>query len=349
MKKRGHPLGLHRVLEPKGSLPQAARRLDSTPECYDNEILLDVEVLNITSASFSRLKKEVGTGHDALARAVMAIVGERGKYQDPVLGSGGMLVGRVAEIGERLKERIDLSAGDRVATLVSLTATPLRVEEVLHINAPVDQVWVRGQAVLFERGLYARIPGDLPPEVSLAVMDVAGAPAMVARKVTAGDIVVVLGGGKAGLLCLHEARKRVGITGKTIVVEYSEERCGEILSLGLADAALPLDVTKPVEVMEKIEEATRGAMSDFTVNVVNVENSEMAAILATKPQGTVFFYNTATSFTKAALGAESAGTPVGMLIGNGYVPGHAELTFQILRENGELRRFFERIYTDRKR
>ena len=347
MMKSGHPLGLHRVLEPKGSLPQAAFRLDNTSACYDNEIRLDVEALNITSASFARLKNEVGAEQDALGRAVMKIVGERGKYQDPVLGSGGMLVGVVAEIGDRLRGRIPLSAGDRVATLVSLTATPLRVEEILHINPPVDQVWIRGTAFLFERSLYARIPGDLLPELSLAVMDVAGAPAMVARCVTAGNVVVILGGGKAGLLCLHEARKRVGITGKTIAVEFSEDRCREILSLGLADMAMPLDVTKPAEVMKKIEEATGGGMADFTVNVVNVENSEMAAILATKPEGTVFFYNTATSFTKAALGAESIGTPVRMLIGNGYVPGHAELTFQILRENGRLRRFLERLYRKR--
>jgi len=347
MKKKGHPLGLHRVLEPAGALPQAAFRLDSTPECYDNEILLDVEVLNITSASFSRIKREVGTGEEALARAVLEIVRERGKYQDPVLGSGGMLIGTVLEIGDRLAGRIDLAPGDRVATLISLTATPLSLEEVLHINPATDQVRVRGKAVLFERSLFARIPGDLPAEVSLAVMDVAGAPAMVARSVAAGDTVVILGGGKAGLLCLHEARKRVAPTGKTIAVEYSAKRCGEILSLGLADIALPLDVTKPVNVMEKIEEATGGAMADFTVNVVNVEHSEMAAILSTKPAGTVFFYNTATSFTRAALGAESAATPVRMLIGNGYVPGHAELAFQILRENENLRKFFEVLYGKR--
>ncbi|MBN1829506.1 MAG: L-erythro-3,5-diaminohexanoate dehydrogenase [Deltaproteobacteria bacterium] len=344
MKKTGHPLGLHRVIEPKGSLPQAAFKVDNTPEIYDNEILLDVEVLNITSASFLRLKKEAGASEESLARAVSCIIAERGKYQDPVLGSGGMLVGTVAEIGEKLTGRNDLAIGDRVATLVSLTATPLRVEKILRINRATDQVWVKGQAVIFERGLYARIPDDLPLEVSLAVMDVAGAPAMVAQSVKPGNTALVIGGGKAGLLCLHEARKRAGSDGKTIAAEFSEKRCREIQALDLADVVLNLDVTKPVDVMEAISEATSGTMADFTINVVNVENSEMASILATKTSGTVFFYNTATSFTKAALGAESVGAPVKMLIGNGYVPGHAELTFRILRENRALRRFFESIY-----
>ena len=344
MEKTGHPLGLHRVIEPEGSLPQAAFKLNNEPSVFDNEILLAVDVLNITSASFSRIKKEVGIEQEVLGAAVMEIVGERGKYQGPVLGSGGMLVGTVAEIGEKLTGKTDLRIGDKVATLVSLTATPLKIDQILDVDSETGQVWVEGQAIIFERSLYARIPDDIPREVSLAIMDVAGAPAMVAKQVTAGKTVLIMGGGKAGLLCLHEARKRVGVTGKTILVEYSKKRCDEVLSLNLADIVISADVTRPVEVMEKIEKFTNGNLVDFTVNVVNVENSEMAAILSTKDSGTIFFYNMATSFSKAALGAESAGKPVKMLIGNGYTPGHAELTFQILRENEPLKKFFEKLY-----
>ena len=51
---------------------------------------------------------------------------ERGKQHNPVTGSGGMFIGYVREIGERLRDRIDLKAGDRIASLVSLTLTPLR-------------------------------------------------------------------------------------------------------------------------------------------------------------------------------------------------------------------------------
>jgi len=340
----GHPLGLHRVLEPAGALPQAASRLDNTSELYHNEILVDVELINITSASFSRLKKEVGGDENALAEAIVQIVARQGKYQDPVLGSGGVLIGRVAELGSKIAAERPLVVGDLIATLVSLTGTPLLIERVLRINMATDQVWVQGRAIIFEKGLYARLPDDLPREVSVAVMDVAGAPAMVAKKVFAGQNVLVLGGGKAGLLCLHEAKKRAGVTGRVVAVRYSPQRCREIMDLGLADQVLAVDVTRPVEVMAAVEKATDGRMADFTVDVVNVENSEMAAVLSTRDEGQIFFYNTATSFTKAALGAESVGKPVEMLIGNGYVPGHAELAFQIMRENEALRKYFQRTY-----
>ncbi len=52
----------------------------------------------------------------------------------------------------------------------------------------------------------------------------------------------------------------------------------------------------------------------------------------------------ATSFTKAALGAEGVGSDVTMLVGNGYTKGHAEITLELLRECKELRDIFTELY-----
>jgi L-erythro-3,5-diaminohexanoate dehydrogenase len=49
--------------------------------------------------------------------------------QNPETGSGGMLVGTVEEVGP--ESPLGLQAGDRVATLVSLTLTPLVIEDGL--------------------------------------------------------------------------------------------------------------------------------------------------------------------------------------------------------------------------
>ena len=340
-----HPLGLHRVVSPVGALPQSALRLDNTPRIGATEILVDVETLNITSGSFIRMRKAHKDNAAAIAQEIMDVVQERGKYQDKLLGSGGMLIGTVAEVGAQLVNKADVRPGDRIATLLSLSATPLHLEEVIKVDLYLDQVHVRGQAMLFEDALYCRIPDDLPPALSLAVMDVAGAPAKVARTVTAGQTVFIMGGGKAGLLCMHEAMKRVGATGRVIALEFSPSRCEEIQALGLAHHVLNMDATHPVEVMQAVENITQGHMADFTVNVLNSEMTEMTAILSTNDAGQVFFYNTSTSFSRAALGAESAKKTVELVMGNGYIPGHAELTFQILRESHMLQHFFTRIYT----
>ena len=55
------------------------------------------------------------------------------------------------------------------------------------------------------------------------------------------------------------------------------------------------------------------------------------AVLSTAPGGTVVFFSMATSFAAAALGAEGLAADVTMLIGNGYVPGHAELALDLVR------------------
>jgi L-erythro-3,5-diaminohexanoate dehydrogenase len=70
----------------------------------------------------------------------------------------------------------------------------------------------------------------------------------------------------------------------------------------------------------------------------------MASVLSAKDGGTVIFFSMATSFTGAALGAEGVGKDVTMLIGNGYVPGHAETTLNLLRTNAPLRQLFEKRY-----
>ena len=96
--------------------------------------------------------------------------------------------------------------------------------------------------------------------------------------------------------------------------------------------------------MEKIEELTDGKMCDLTINNVNIPDTEMTSILCTKNDGLVYFFSMATSFTKAALGAEGVGSDVTMIIGNGYTKGHAEITLQILRESEKLRKIFTELY-----
>src|SRR5947208_5981341 len=82
-------VGLHRVLEPVGVLPQAARRLDAGPALWPDEVRVAVEQLNLDAASYRQLAgthtRRDGTVDGAAVRAqVLAIVAERGKMQNPV-------------------------------------------------------------------------------------------------------------------------------------------------------------------------------------------------------------------------------------------------------------------------
>lgn len=336
--------GLPRVVGEPGVLPQRARRLDPSLPLRDSELLIEVDSLNIDAASFRQLKEAASGDALRLVESIRTIVRERGKMQNPVTGSGGMLIGRVKEIGPRHPARGSLLVGDRIATLVSLTLTPLVIDEVKAVHPEIDRVDVRGHAILFASGIYARLPGDMPETLALAALDVCGAPALVARHVRPGMTVAVLGAGKSGALCLAQARRHLGGRGKLLALDISEKALAALQGMGLCDEALAVDATRAVEVMERVHAATRGALCDLVVSCASVPNTEMATILAAKPGGTAIFFSMATSFSAAALGAEGVGKDVTMLIGNGYAPGHADLTLDLLRSNPELRKLFEERY-----
>ncbi|WP_126426921.1 saccharopine dehydrogenase NADP-binding domain-containing protein [Brevibacillus marinus] len=342
--KRGCAYGTHRVLEPLGVLPQAAYKLDNQPAIFSNEICIDVNLLTISATAFAQLKKRTHGEPTRIAEEIMHITRERGKFQCPQTGAGGMLTGVVEKIGPDLAGKVELKEGDPVATLVSLSLTPLYLEEVREIFRETDQVRVKGKAILFASGIYTRLPADIPERVSVAVMDVAGAPAWTAKYVKAGDYVVVIGAGKAGLLCLHEAKKRAGVTGKVIAIDPSARQCERITAMELADIVIQADATQPVAVLEQLRAATGGRLADFVVNTVNVAGTEMASILVCRDHGCVLFFSMSTDFAKAALGCEGVGKVVTMLIGSGYTEGHAEITYQILQENPKLKEYFLEVY-----
>lgn len=337
------PYGTHRVISPSGSLPQAALKLDNDMKCLDNEILISVETLNIDSASFAQIKTATNSNLKLMEEMILDIVSTRGKMQNPVTGSGGMLLGRVKEVGKDLK--LDLDIGTKIATLVSLSLTPLKINKIKKIHLDKDQVDIEGEAILFATGIYAKIPSDLDEHLVLSALDVAGAPAQVEKLVKPSDTVLILGAaGKSGVLCSYQAKKNAGPKGKVIGLVNEQKLYDELKELNICDEIIIEDAKNPVAVYNQVLKHTNNQLADVVINCVNVTDTEMAAILSTKPKGIVYFFSMATSFTKAALGAEGVASEATMIIGNGYTAGHAQLTLDLLRESEVLYDLFMKRY-----
>jgi L-erythro-3,5-diaminohexanoate dehydrogenase len=333
------------VLEPAGALPQAAQRLDDSPQIAPDEVRVAVQRLNLDAASFRQLATKHGGDGEAVRREVLEIVAARGKMQNPVTGSGGMLVGVVDEVGP--DSPLGLAVGDRVATLVSLSLTPLRITDGLASwDGRSEQVPAEGHAILFGRSIAAVLPDDLPGELAMAVLDVCGAPALTDRVVRGYDaptVAVVGGAGKSGSLSLAAAR-RAGAS-RTVGVVPFEEEADLLREAGLSVAVAVADARDPVALAAAVEGAL-GRAADVTVVCVDVPGCEHGAVLSTADRGTVIFFSMATSFSAAALGAEGLAADVTMLIGNGYVPGHAATALDLLRAEPGARQLFERRLAD---
>ena len=375
------PLGLHRVIEPPGVLPQAAWRLDASPVIAPDEVRIRVDRLNLDAASYRQIRETYSGDPDKIRTAVLDIITTRGKMQNPVTGSGGMLTGHVEEAGP--DSPLGLVPGQRIATLVSLTLTPLMITDGLsRWDGQSEQVPCEGHAILFARSIAAVLPDDLPATLSLAVLDVCGAPALTRRVVmeravvtegTEEAVVLVVGAaGKSGSLSAAAARqagaaKIIGVVpseeeaallhdtpatakdggagGLPTASENRQSRPRPAADLRapqspLADVIVVADARDPVGLAEKVKAA--GGPADVTVVCVDVAGCEGGAILATKQGGTVIFFSMATSFSAAALGAEGLAADVTMLVGNGYVPGHADLALDLIRSTPAVRKLFER-------
>jgi L-erythro-3,5-diaminohexanoate dehydrogenase len=330
--------GTYRSLDPKGVLPQNARRLDTSPVLGPDELAIDVEWLNVDSASWRQMREQCGDDAGAMKDLITEIVAAHGKLHNPETGSGGMLIGTVAELGPH---RVEPVVGTRIATLVSLTLTPLVLDRIEELHPTSEKVRVTARAILFGSGIYAAVPDDLPLEVVLGVLDVCGAPAWAARLAEPGMKVVIVGaGGKSGMLAGAQAVRSVGSGGRVLGLCWPEETMDAAKDAGAEARAV--DCTDTIAVANEVAEAFEGELADLVFVCANVPGCEGGAIAACADGGEVVFFSMATSFTTAALTAEGLGKACRMTIGNGYVPGHAELALDLARAEPRLLERFSR-------
>ncbi|MGZ3609437.1 MAG: L-erythro-3,5-diaminohexanoate dehydrogenase [Ktedonobacteraceae bacterium] len=340
-------LGIHRVTEPEGSLPQAAWKLDNTPVVQRSETLIEVQALHIDSASFTQMAKACNRDHERMKRHIMEIVHQRGKMHNPVTGSGGVLIGVVRELDELYAKANNLTIGDTIISLTSLSWLPLYIDNIHAIHFDRSEVEITGKAILFRSNPLTKMPTDLSRNIVVAALDVAGAPSRASMLVQPGQRITVLGaGGTAGLLTLCAIRQRLGSQCEIIAIEYNEQALHDVSLLNVADVLVQGNATQALALVTSVQKAhsAREYLADIAINVVNVPHTEFATILLTKPQGCILFFSMATSFTAAALIAEGIANQVEMQIGNGYMPDNGTISLQLLRDYPALRTIFARRF-----
>mgnify|MGYP003623998130 CR=1 FL=1 len=126
--------------------------------------------------------------------------------------------------------------------------------------------------------------------------------------------------------------------------QFSEENAKGIKDMKHTTQGFVADAAQVMDVYDKVKDISGERVCEVNIHNVNGPTTEMTSILITKGQGSVYFFSMATSFTKAALGAEGVGKDINLIVGNGYAKGHAELTLNIVRESPEIRQLFEKLY-----
>src|SRR5215831_14513 len=319
--------GVHRVIG-QHSLPQPADRLDPTPPCRSTEIEIAVEYLHIDASSLRQLRTEHRGDLGSVRTALLTLVKERGKLHNRVTNSGGILIGKVRTVGVDYPD--PPAVGAHIATLASLTLTPLRLAELGPVDAQSNTIRARGTAFLFERSPWTEMPRGIPETIALAAFDVAGAPARVKARTRPGMRVLIVGAGTSGTLAAIAAAEAGA--NEVVVADTNERRLSRLSIIGLGTLrTVVADATDAIEFASRV-----GPSADLTVSCVDRPSVELGCILATRTDGHIVFFSMTTDFTRAALGAEGVGSGATLEIGNGFYPGHANLVTDILRRYPEV-------------
>ena len=339
------PFGSHRSMEPESTLPQLAWRLDTALPIRSNEMLIRAKLLNINAASFSQLRDEVQSDPEMLIQKVQDIVSLRGKMHNPITGSGGTLMGVVEEIGQQHPARSYLKPGDQICTLVSLSLTPLVIESVKSVNMETGQIELEGYSILFETGIYSKVPPDIPANLFLAVASEAGSAYQANLLCSPGMVAMVVGAsGIAGLLSLFAIKHKLGSTGTLIAIAEQGEDLDALQQLSVFDRVVAADMSDPLAAYRAVRGTLEGQRVDLVVDCSSRAGSEMFGILMVRERGTVYFANPAAQYSSAGLGAEGIGKELNLLFYCGYIPGHVTFCRQLLQDYAPLEQHLRTRY-----
>lgn len=328
--------GSHRCVEPENSFPNLAWKLNNSTKIFDSEILVEVSLLNIDSNSFKQIYVECQGNIDAIKKKIFEIVTTRGKMHNPITGTGGILYGEVIEIGSCYFNEYNLSIGDKIISLSSLTLNPLYIDEIINIDIHTGQVDIKGKAILFSHSPLIKAPMELPIKLLLAVLDEAGA-AIQSYNLTSqyNNILIIGASGKIGLMCAYAIRKKISRNGRLIGIRSSngDKKFKEDLK-NIFDNVYYLDVLKPIEALNTINEYEKDF--DLVINCMNIVGTEMFSILSTKETGNLYLANLGNNYKSICSSAEGLARDINIIAYKGFSKGHADFTIGLLRENPEL-------------
>ena len=346
----GKVYGINRSLVPKYTNLEKAWQISTERPILDNEVLVDVEVININKASFVQIyESSFGQKEDMIA-AILKIVNERGKLHNPVTGTGGMLQGTIVEMGREFKKKRDFQIGDNVISLVSLIATPLVIEEIKHIDYRYGQIFVKGYGILFRESPLIKTPKDMPLNVSLAALDIAGTPATVEELVKKNQKILIIGAGnRSGFLSALAAKDKLQGTGELVGAVLGENGVNYEYR-NVFDNVWDLNLSDNKELFSNKNLVAN--YYDLIIDCTSTPNTNMLINFLVKPKGTIFITEPSNKSFDISYTAESLGKDVRVQGYKGFSDGHAEYTLELLEKNPELIKDFERLsvlrYEERK-
>ena len=325
-----------RVLAPRDVLPASAWEIDNNRNIYRNELRLSIERIHIDPTSFKQILLETAGNDAAIRQKIMDIVIKRGKLHNPVTGTGGLLCGRIEEIGPDYANTKGFRKGDRVLLNVSLSGVPLFISNIRSIDKAFGQIDAEGYAIVFDGVPLVAMPEELPLDLMLFVFNESGSLFKVASLDYRGKSVLIVGnniltnilfgyavrraaGSDVHISCVFDKRTDVVVRGKSVDQLLSET----------FDEINYLDVLRPIECVNSFDAYSK---FDVSINCSNIPGAETINVLATKSGGHVFFTNILFTYNTVVYLTEFASKQLEINSAVGYLEEYDAYDIELVRE-----------------
>lgn len=334
--------GLKRVLEPKYVLPTSAWKLDNGRNVYPDEIRMSIKRIHLEGTSFKQICTEVNYNEEKIKQTIIDIVIRRGKLHNPVTDTGGLVCGQIEAIGDEFENSHGLKVGDEIICNASLASVPMYIEKITSIDYMFNQIEVEGYAILHSRIPIVKVPGDLPLNLVLFVLDESGTLFRLSQLAEGKEKCLIVGNNMiTNLIFGYALRRKLGANGeitclldKKTSIQVTGGGIDRLISR-VFDNIQYLDILKPTECVDRLNAES---IFDISVNCAEIPGAETVNILATRPGGTVMFANLINNLNIALYITESISKNLEVQGAEGYIEGYDEFDVELV---GEIAEYFE--------
>ena len=331
--------GIDRVLEPKGSIPVTAWKLDNTKKIRPTEVRVSLEWIDFERDSLDQLASISEYDRNVTAERIMRIVRERGKLHNPYTESSGVFAGRIEACGKNIDlEACGLKIGDRVVGACPLAGLPMHLEEIIELDFNYSQARVKGYVICFETSMLYKVEDEgIKLRWLLRALDEEGNFEGIQYELMThrSRNVAIIGSNLAeAVLYSHLIKKTwFGDSRVTFIFDGSYDKKGIMDDLSeifgeAVDEILTVNLSVPFEAAESITEHEEGRLFDCTINLENIAGSESMAALITKDKGVLCFISMSNRYNQSMLATDSLGKEVYFYSMDGF----RKSTFEFTRE-----------------
>jgi len=326
--------GLSRVIEPKGSVPVIAWKLDNSKEISTNEARISIERIQVEAGSFQQVCNQCGYDKEKMIHKFMDIVEKRGKFHNPLTDSGGTFYGKIDEMGEEFEKRHRFKVGDSYFCLVTTTALPMCIYEILDIDFNYRQLVVSGYAIVFGSTFTYDYLDKTSLKYAMMTVEEAGTLYKTSLIVHDGMSIGIIGNDPmTALMYVHIVRRYTRNSHITIIFDH--DSCNglpeNVLNHALttyADEIIFMDVRRPMELDDV--GITRLGKMDMVINCEDKPGAETISILLCRHKGSVYFTRMSGNYATSILIAESMQKDVNTIDMSPYFENYNVFTREIL-------------------